>query len=235
MTKIVVITGGSSGIGRAIVQSLLVDNDDIRVFSLSRHHNAMLPKECVQKQVDVSDKTAVKQTIKNIIKESSQIDVLINNAGITDDGFFLTMSNQKFNHVMDVNLGGTINLCRNVMPYMVRKRHGTVCNIASISGFGGQVGQANYSASKGAIIAFSKALAKEYGQFGIRVNCVSPGFIETDMTKSLPNVGFIKKQIPIGRFGYAEEIANCVKFLVSQDASYVNGTNLVVDGGLTND
>lgn len=235
MTKIVVITGGSSGIGKAIVQSLLVDNDDRRVISLSRHHNETLPKGCVQKRVDISNRNAVQQTIKTIIKENGQIDILINNAGITDDGFFLTMSNHKFNHVMDVNLGGTINLCRNVMPYMVRKRHGVVCNIASISGVVGQAGQANYSASKGAIIALSKTLAKEYGQFGIRVNCVSPGFIETDMTKALPNIDFIKKQIPVGRFGYAEEVANCVKFLVSQNASYVNGTNLIVDGGLTSD
>lgn len=232
MTKqVIVVTGGNSGIGKAIVEKYLKYSDNV-VYSLSRHISNELDKRCKQLKVDVRDIDSVNNVIRQIVKEEGKINILVNNAGIILDGFFLQMSTEKFKQVIETNLFGYVWIARAVMPYMVRQRSGVVCNISSISGINGQPGQANYATAKGGIIAFTKTLAKEYGRFGIRVNSVSPGFVDTKMTSRLRNRQTIEKYIALNRFGKPQEIANCVYALNSSDFSYVTGSNLVVDGGL---
>lgn len=229
--QVVIVTGGNSGIGKAIVEKYLKFPENI-VYSLSRHIVKEMDKRCRQISVDVRNFTDVNTIIKRIIEEEGKIDILINNAGIVLDGFFLQMSPEKFKQVIETDLFGYVWIARSVMPYMMRQRNGVVCNISSVSGIEGQPGQANYSAAKGGIIAFTKTLAKEYGRFGIRVNCVSPGFVDTKMTSKLKNRKNLEQYIALNRFGKPEEIANCVYAINTSEFSYVTGSNLIIDGGL---
>ncbi|MDE7480314.1 SDR family oxidoreductase, partial [Streptococcus agalactiae] len=160
-----------------------------------------------------------------------------NNAGIVRDGFFLMMSKEKWMDVININIMGLVNMSKAVLKIMKAKRiQGKVINISSTSGIAGQIGQANYSATKGAIISITKTLAKEFASDGITINCVSPGFIETDMTNELQNKEELKEHlIPLKRFGQPEEVAWLVSFLASEKANYITGKNIVIDGGMIND
>ena len=168
------------------------------------------------------------------VEKFGQIDVLVNNAGITKDGLLMRMKPEDFTKVIDINLVGTFNMTRNVIPFMVKKRSGRIINLASVVGITGNAGQTNYSASKAGIIGFTKSLAKEIASRNILVNAVAPGFIATDMTDVLPdsvkdNIG---TQIPLNRMGTPSEIAKVVKFLVSEDSSYITGQVINIDGGM---
>ena len=172
--------------------------------------------------------------IKQIISEFEKIDVLVNNAGITRDMLLMRMKESDFTDVIDVNLVGTFNITKNVIPYMMKQKNGRIINISSVVGITGNAGQTNYSASKAGIIGFTKSLAKEVGSRNILVNAVAPGFIQTDMTDILKDE--IKqeliKNIPLKRFGNATDVANVVKFLASEESSYITGQVINIDGGM---
>ena len=177
---------------------------------------------------------SVEKFIKEIIKEFGKIDVLVNNAGITKDMLLMRMKKEDFENVIDVNLIGTFNVTKNVIQYMMKARNGKIVNISSVVGISGNAGQTNYSASKAGIIGFTKSLAKEVASRNINVNAIAPGFIKTDMTDVLKEEvkEEISKTIPLKRMGEAKDVANLVKFLVSEESNYITGQVINVDGGM---
>lgn len=242
MKKIVLVTGGNEGIGKACVIKFAQNGNNV-YFSYLKE-NDFVKEVCQMSKtegrifaicVSVTDKNGIKKMVDGIVKKEGRIDVLINNAGITKDNFLRFMKIEDWQSVIDTNLTGCFNMCQAVIPIFMQKRKGVIINIASTSGITGMKGQANYCASKGGIIAFTKSLARELGNYGIRVVTVSPGFVETRMLARVPMEikEEYKKLIPMGRFGTAEEIAEVVYFLASDAASYINGQNIIVDGGLT--
>ena len=190
--------------------------------------------KCLAVQGDVSNFDDTKRFVDEVINEFGTIDVLVNNAGITKDMLILRMQKEDFESVINVNLTGTFNMTKNVVPYMMKKRNGRIINISSVVGISGNAGQTNYSASKAGIIGFTKSLAKEVASRNILVNAVAPGFIETDMTSVLKDdvKAEIAKNIPLRRMGTADDVANVVKFLASEDSSYITGQVIQVDGGM---
>ena len=200
-----------------------------------------LKKEIEQKRVrclllkgDVSNFEDCKKLVEEAINRMNHIDVLVNNAGITKDMLLMRMKPEDFNEVINVNLIGTFNMTKNVINYMMKERKGRIINVSSVVGISGNAGQTNYAASKAGIIGFTKSLAKEVASRNILVNAIAPGFIQTDMTNILKeNVkDEIAKTIPLKRMGTAKDVANVVKFLVSEDSSYITGQVIQVDGGM---
>ena len=190
--------------------------------------------KCLAVKGDVSNFDDAQNMVEEIINQFENIDVLVNNAGITKDMLIMRMKKEDFEQVIDVNLVGTFNITKNVVPYMMKKRDGRIINISSVVGISGNAGQTNYSASKAGIIGFTKSLAKEIGSRNILVNAVAPGFIKTEMTESLPEEvkENINKSIPIKRIGNVRDVANVVKFLASEDSSYITGQVINIDGGM---
>ena len=190
--------------------------------------------KCLAVKGDVSNFDDAQNMVEEIINQFENIDVLVNNAGITKDMLIMRMKKEDFEQVIDVNLVGTFNITKNVVPYMMKKRDGRIINISSVVGISGNAGQTNYSASKAGIIGFTKSLAKEIGSRSILVNAVAPGFIKTEMTESLPEEvkENINKSIPIKRMGNVRDVANVVKFLASEDSSYITGQVINIDGGM---
>lgn len=190
--------------------------------------------KCLTVQGDVSDFEASERMVCQIIKEFKKIDVLVNNAGITKDMLLMRMKKEDFENVIDVNLIGTFNVTKNVIPYMMKQKNGRIINLSSVVGVSGNAGQTNYSASKAGIIGFTKSLAKEVGSRNILVNAVAPGFIETNMTDVLKDEikEEINKKIPLKRMGTVQDVANVVKFLASSDSSYITGQVINIDGGM---
>jgi 3-oxoacyl-[acyl-carrier protein] reductase len=242
MKRIVLVTGGSKGIGRAIVTAFAEAGDAVIInFSKSKNEAEALKLELSQgndnisiEKADVADSAQVKEMINNVIEKHGRIDVLVNNAGITRDSFLMLMSERDWSDVIDINLTGVFNCSKAVSEYMISQRGGVIINIASLSGITGLPGQTNYSAAKGGVIAFTKALAKELAHFGIRVNAVAPGVIETEIINSLNEKvkhNFLDN-IPLKRFGRPDEVASVVRFLASQEASYITGETICVTGGL---
>ena len=240
---IALVTGASSGIGQAIAIDLAKNGVTVLVNYCHGKEGALETLRIIEEnggsaeiiQCDVSDAKAVNKMFLYIKKNYKKLDILVNNSGITKDGFLLMMSEENFMDVMSTNLGGCFHCSQGAIRLMyASKQGGSIVNIASTSGVVGQIGQANYSASKGAMISFSKSCAKEYANKGIRVNVVAPGFIETKMTQK--NIKQLKEKyleyIPMERFGQVEEVAQVVTFLASERASYITGKCLVVDGGL---
>ncbi len=236
--RVVVVTGGSRGIGRAIVEDFA--RRGARVF-FTFHQGAQpaaqVAAACGAQPIQCSqtDAVAVAATVDRVVAEAGTINVLVNNAGIAADGLLMLMPADDWNRVIDTNLNGAFRWCKAVSRPMLQARKGAIINIASVSALVGVRGQTNYAASKGALIAFSRALAAELGGKGIRVNTVVPGFIETDMTARLP-AEFKRRsleRIVMKRFGRPEEVAVVVTFLASAAASYIQGQTIVVDGGLT--
>ena len=240
--KIAVITGASRGIGAAIAKKMAENGATVIInYQGSVQAAQALEAEIREKggkavtyKCDVSDFDKCEKFIGDIVKEYGRIDILVNNAGITRDGLLMGMKEEDFDKVLDTNLKGTFHTIRAALRQMIRQRSGRIINMASVVGVSGNAGQANYAASKAGVIGLTKTAAREVASRGITVNAVAPGFIETDMTEVLPEK--IKEasaaQIPLGKFGKAEDVANAVAFLASEDAGYITGQVLHVDGGM---
>ncbi len=243
MAKRALVTGGSRGIGRAVCLALAARGMRVAVNYAG---NAAAAEEVVQAclqqgapdvfavQADVSDAEQVRALVAAVSERWGGVDVLVNNAGITRDGLMMRMSEQDFDAVLATNLKGAFVCMQAVMRPMMKQRWGRIVNLSSVVGLRGNLGQANYAASKAGLIGMSKSAAKELASRGITVNCVAPGFIETDMTAVLPESvrTALLGQIPLARLGAAEEVAAAVAFLASPEAAYITGQVLCVDGGM---
>ncbi len=240
--SVALVTGGSRGIGKVISLNLAKAGFDVAICYSGNEAAALeTVTECKEQGVqaisvkaDVSNIDDVNAMFEEVKSSLGAVEVLVNNAGITKDGLLIRMSEADFDSVIDINLKGTFLCTKAAIKDMMKARHGRIINITSIVGVEGNPGQANYCASKAGIIGFTKSVAKEYGAKGITVNAVAPGFIQTAMTDSLPdNVKeAYLKQIPVGRFGQPEDIANVVEFLASEKAAYVTGQVVEVTGGM---
>ena len=238
--QVALITGATRGIGKEIALELAQNGYDIAV-NYRGTIDEDLKKEieannvrCEFVEADVSNFEQCESMIKETIEKYGRIDVLVNNAGITKDGLIMRMKKEDFEAVIDVNLVGTFNVTRNVIPYMIKQKSGRIINVSSVVGVAGNAGQTNYSASKAGVIGFTKSLAKEVASRNILVNAIAPGFIDTDMTKVLSDTvkEGINAQIPLKRMGSPKEVAKVVKFLASEDSSYVTGQVINIDGGM---
>ncbi|WP_327138425.1 3-oxoacyl-[acyl-carrier-protein] reductase (plasmid) [Streptomyces sp. NBC_01340] len=240
---VALVSGGSRGIGRAIVAQLAEDGYDVAFCYRSRSDAAEEAEREAAKagartfaqRVDVADAALTREFVAAAEAELGPLDVVVTAAGIARDRPLAMMDDTEWQDVVRTNLDGTYHVCRAAIQSLIKRRVGRIVTVSSIAGVYGGVGQTNYSASKAGIIGFTRALAKEYGKFGVRANCVAPGFISTDMTAAVPEAASRKylKQIPLGRFGAPEDVANFVSFLVSDRSSYITGQVLGIDGGLT--
>ena len=242
MNKVAFITGATRGIGRQIAITLAKEVFDIAINYRKENEDLIETKKMVEDQKvkcftvqgDVSSFEDSERMVNDIIEEFNHIDILVNNAGITKDMLLMRMKKEDFESVIGVNLVGTFNITKNVIPCMMKNRSGRIINVSSVVGISGNAGQTNYSASKAGIIGFTKSLAKEVGSRNILVNAVAPGFIETQMTEVLKDEvkEEISKTIPLKRMGTVEDVANVVKFLASKDSSYITGQVINIDGGM---
>ena len=240
--KVVLVTGGTRGIGKKVAERFAKEGYNLVLNYVSENTDTNALKENFKEygnevlilKADVSKFDECENLVKEAIAKFGKIDVLVNNAGITKDGLIAMMKEEAFDRVIDINLKGTFNMTRNVVPYMMKKRCGNIVNISSVVGVAGNAGQSNYAASKAGIIGFTKSLAKELSARNIRVNAVAPGFIDTDMTSVLTDKvkENIYAQIPLKRMGEAKEVANVVYFLSDDESSYITGQVINVDGGM---
>lgn len=238
--KTAFISGASRGIGEAIAITLSKEYDVIINYANSEAGaKAVLAKldpsgKHKMMQCDVANEQDVKEMMDTIVKEYGHLDVVVNNAGITKDNLLLRMREEEFDDVIRINLKGTYNCIRHVARLMMKQRHGKIVNMASVVGLCGNIGQVNYAASKGGVIAMTKAVAKELAPRGINVNAVAPGFIQTAMTDTLSEdvQANAKNNIPMKKFGSVQDVANVVKFLCSEDSDYITGQVIAVDGGM---
>ncbi len=236
-----VVTGASRGIGAAIAEKLASSGASIAILDIGNMEKAdavkaeIMEKYNVKAEVyccDVTDGDACTACVKKIVEEFGKIDILVNNAGITRDALIVTMEEENFEKVVDTNLKGTFNMIKACGRNFIRNRYGKIINIASISGIVGTAGQANYAASKAGVIALTKVTARELAAKNVCCNAIAPGFIETDMTKDLQNGKEYLKSIPLKRAGTPEDIAKVALFLASENADYITGEVIRVDGGL---
>jgi len=239
--RVAIVTGAAQGIGRAIAESLAQAGADIAVadLDLGRSQDTVsavekLGRKVLNVKVNVADVSDCRAMVDQVMKTWGKVDILVNNAGITRDGLLLRMREEDWNLVLQVNLNGTFNCTKAVLQTMTRQRYGRIVNIASIVGVMGNAGQANYAASKAAVIGFTKTVGREYASRNVTVNAVAPGFIDTAMTHGLPEdvKETLRKQIPLGRLGTPADVAAAVRFLVSEDAAYITGHVLHVNGGM---
>ena len=240
--KTALVTGASRGIGRAIALCLAAEGARVAINYAGNVKAAEEVKASVEAaggtailcQADIADSAAVEAMIADVVKEFGAIDILVNNAGITRDTLLMRMKDEDFAKVLDTNLKGVFYCTKAVAKLMMKKRSGRIVNMASVVGLVGNAGQTNYAAAKAGVIGFSKSAAKELASRGITVNVVAPGFIGTDMTAGLPES--VKEKmltdIPLGRMGEPEDVANAVLFLASDQASYITGQVVNVDGGI---
>lgn len=240
--KVAIVTGGTRGIGRAIVEELARNQVDVAFSFLKNEEKAKEVEEQVTKlgvkalpiKSNVADFAQSKEMVNTAIKFFGKVDILVNNAGITKDKVLMMMSEQDWKDVIDTNLTGVFNCSRAVIVPMMKQKSGSIVNVTSVSGLIGMPGQVNYSSSKAGIVGFTKALAKEVAKYHITVNAVAPGFIDTEMVQVLDKKYLEEalKYVPMGRVGKAEEVAKAVMFLISENSSYITGHILNVDGGL---
>lgn len=241
--KVAVVTGGSRGIGRAICLELARRGANIVLcYAGSEARAQQTAEDCRREgvsamavQCDVSDAKAVKALMKAAAAEFGRIDILVSNAGVTRDGFLLMMKESDYDAVLDTNLKGTFLCMKAVSHIMMKQQYGRIVNLSSVTGLRGNAGQTNYAASKAGVIGLTKAAAKELAFKGITVNAVAPGFIETDMTAAMTEDAqrAARDAIPAGKLGAAEDVAKAVAFLASDDAAYITGQVLAIDGGMS--
>ena len=240
--KVALVTGAVRGIGKAIALKLAKCGADVVVnYNGSADKAAQVVEEikelgvkAIAYKANIADFEETQTMMKDIVAQFGRIDILVNNAGITKDNLILRMKESEFDDVININLKGTFNCLKHVSKIMLKQKYGRIVNISSISGVNGTVGQVNYSASKAGVVGMTKTLAKELGSKGITVNAIAPGFICTEMTEVLKDdyKEKILEGIPVKRLGQTEDIANAVAFLVSDEASYITGQTIMVDGGL---
>jgi 3-oxoacyl-[acyl-carrier protein] reductase len=239
--RIALITGANRGIGFEILKSLAVAGYTVIGTSRSQEGKDIIDKELAASNskgfgsiLDVKDKDSIKKFNKQIKEKHGTVSILINNAGITADNLMIRMSDDEWNDVIETNLSSIFRITKEIVRDMMKQRYGRIINIGSVVGLSGNAGQVNYSSSKSALLGFSKSLAREVASRNITVNTISPGFIDTDMTKKLKEEqkSALISSIPLGRMGSAAELANVVKFIASEEASYITGENINVNGGL---
>ena len=238
--KIAIVTGASQGIGKVIAIELAKSGAHVACISRNKNSLESIVDEITQNNgkafsfsCDISDLEAFKKIIAEIIDQNGRIDILVNNAGITKDSLLIRMSDEQWDDVININLKGAFGCTKAVMRNMMKNKFGRIINITSIVGLTGNAGQANYAASKAGLIGMTKSIAKEVASRGITANCIAPGWIESSMTDVLADEVKNKflSQIPIGRIGSPYDIANTVIFLASNEASYITGQTITVDGG----
>ncbi len=242
--RVALITGASRGIGKKVAEKFAKEGYNLVINYVAESNLEKIEQELKNAsnnqieilfvKADVTDFTACENMVKKAIEKFGKIDVLVNNAGITKDNLIMRMKEEDFDKVIQVNLKGTFNVSKTVIPYMMKKRYGKIVSIASVVGISGNAGQCNYAASKAGIIGFTKSIAKELASRNILANCIAPGFIATDMTAVLSDdvKEKINEQIPLKKMGTPEEVANAVYFLANEENTYITGQVLNVDGGM---
>ncbi|MDP2777376.1 MAG: 3-oxoacyl-[acyl-carrier-protein] reductase [Anaerolineales bacterium] len=240
--RVAIVTGGAQGIGYAIVEMLALCGASIMIADVMTDKAEATAKEVADKtgqkvlarSVNVTESASAKAMVDAAVEQFGKVDILVNNAGITRDNLIMRLSEEDWDAVLDINLKGAFNCSQAVVRPMMKQRYGRIVNISSVSGVVGQAGQTNYSSSKAGLLGFTKALAKEVGSRNITVNAVAPGFIETRLTVNLPKEikDISMKLTPMGRFGTPKDIAYAVAFLASEEASFITGATLQVDGGM---
>ncbi|MCL1697004.1 MULTISPECIES: 3-oxoacyl-ACP reductase FabG [unclassified Lysinibacillus] len=236
--KVAIITGAANGIGYAAAERFIEEGAFIVVADFNEDAGMSaaehLGDQALFVQVDVADRESVKNLVATVIEQKGRVDILVNNAGITRDAMLTKMTENQFHQVLDVNLTGVFNCTQEVIPHMIAAGGGKIINTSSVSGVYGNVGQTNYAATKAAIVGMTKTWAKELGRKGINVNAVAPGFTETDMVKKMPEniLAQMRSIVPLQRLGTPRDIANAYLFLASDEASYVHGHTLHVDGAI---
>ena len=239
--KIALVTGGGQGIGRKIAERFLMEGAVAALCDVNREMVTSTAQELSETYgnaraffMNVAEESTVEDCVHEVVNEFGRIDILVNNAGITRDNLMMRMKKKDWDAVIAVNLSGTFNVSRAVIKYMVKARYGRIINLASVVGVVGNAGQVNYSASKAGVIGMTKTMAKEFASRNINVNVIAPGYIETDMTKNLPDEAkqAFMNIIPLKRAGTPEDVANVAAFLASDDASYITGQVICVDGGM---
>jgi 3-oxoacyl-[acyl-carrier protein] reductase len=239
--KVVIVTGAGRGIGRATAARFAEEGARVVVADRDGEGARSAANELVARgllahaaEVDVADRASVKRLVETVVSEHGRIDVLVNNAGIVADASLAKTTDEQFERVLKVNLFGTFIVAQEVAAVMKPKKQGVILNAASVVALYGNFGQSNYVASKSGVIGMTRVWARELGKDGIRVNAVAPGFIETDMTKGIPPkvTELLVSRVPLQRMGKAEEIASTYAFLASDDASYITGAVISVDGGV---
>ncbi|WP_431983652.1 3-oxoacyl-[acyl-carrier-protein] reductase [Streptomyces qinglanensis] len=230
MSRSVLVTGGNRGIGLAIARAFAEAGDKVAVT----YRSGEPPEGFLGVKCDITDPEQVEQAYKEIEEKQGAVEVLVANAGVTRDQLLLRMSEEDFTTVVDTNLTGTYRVVKRASRAMLRARKGRIVLISSVVGLMGQAGQANYAASKAGLVGFARSLSRELGSRNITCNVVSPGFVDTDMTRALTDEqrADIVKQVPLGRYATAEEVASSVRFLASDEAAYITGAVIPVDGGL---
>jgi 3-oxoacyl-[acyl-carrier protein] reductase len=233
--QVALVTGATRGIGAAVAAGLAEAGAFVIGTATSQSGADAISAALAQKGrgivLNVTDRAACSEAVDAIVKEFGRLDILVNNAGITRDMLSMRLSDEAWDAVIETNLTAAFRLARQAIRPMMRQRRGRIISLSSIVGAMGNAGQANYSAAKAGLVAMSKSIAREVASRGITVNCVAPGFIDTDMTKDLPQ-DELKQMIPVGRFGRPEEVAAAVAFLVSEEAAYITGEVISVNGGL---
>lgn len=235
--KIAIITGGASGIGKATAEKFVEEGAKVIIWDLNEQRGNEVAKELGAKfaKVNTSNYEDIEKAAKAVNDEFGRIDILINNAGITRDSTVKKMTVEQWQQVIDVNLSGVFYCSKIISEYMVANGWGRIVNASSVVGLYGNFGQANYVATKAGLIGMTKTFAREFGRKGVTVNAIAPGFIATEMVAAMPEevLAGMKAKVPIGRLGEPKEIANAYCFLASDEASYINGHTLSVDGGMT--
>ena len=235
--KKILITGATGGIGKALVKRFTTLEGTVLATGTKTEKLESLKKEFPEINIlrfDISDHSRIEEFVENVSSQLVGLDVLINNAGITMDNLSLRMKNEEWQKVIDINLSSTFYLCKHAIKKMLKKKYGRIVNITSIVGHTGNLGQSNYAASKAGMVAMSKSLAIEYAKKNITINCVSPGFIVSDMTMNIAEKVklYLTSRIPMGKLGSGEDVSNSVVFLSSSLASYITGETIHVNGGM---
>ncbi|HLO54832.1 MAG TPA: 3-oxoacyl-[acyl-carrier-protein] reductase [Saprospiraceae bacterium] len=240
--KVAIVTGGSAGIGKATVLKFVAEGAKVAVWDINEERGLELETTLNKEghnitfyMVNTADESQINEAAIKVINDFGKIDILVNNAGITKDSSLLKMTTEQWNQVIDINLTGVFLCTKAVAPHMVTNGYGRIMNASSVVGLYGNFGQTNYAATKAGVIAMTQTWAKELGRKGINVNAVAPGFILTEMVQAMPEAVLAKmsEKVPLNRLGKPEDIANIYAFLASDQADYINGTTISVDGGIT--